>query len=485
MLPHIYKGGGTIAISMPTGEMKTIDTAHKNYDEIVTAMKAGDDDKVVKLINIAEQISRAIKAQHNTDNITIKDSEVLFRGEPIHNSLTSRIIKMINEDFNVSHLILFLENLMQNPSYRAVNELYTFLEAGSIPITENGTFLAYKKVRSDYKDIYSGTFDNSIGSVCKMDRNKVNEDSSQTCSAGLHVCSYDYLSSFGSSIDNRVVVCEICPSAVVSIPNDYNNTKMRVCEYKVVGEIDDYTEADVLSESSVIVTDEIPNSDEEVARHAKLIGKMVTDRLDSGELSITSVFNALIDINVDSLEVAKMTDGNNKTIGKNIARAIRKREISGFPFEDALMSYYEDVLDDLDVLDVLDDFDEVDEVDEENIDSILIADRAKRVGKIITEHLDNGILTRESLYHPLQLAGNLGYIYADLIEGSNKQIGKNIAHAIKDGQVAFGVLDDEIMKYINSKAHDDFSDIEDVRCPRCGAIVDVKDGECLECGYLF
>ena len=477
MLPHIYKGGGTIAISMPTGEMKMIDTAHKNYDEIVTAMKAGNDDKVIELINIAEQISRALKAHHNTDNITIQDSEVLFRGEPIHNTLTTRIINMIDEGFDVSHMILFLENLMQNPSYRAVNELYTFLEAGSIPITENGTFLAYKKIRSDYKDIYTGTFDNSIGSVCKMDRNKVNEDSSQTCSAGLHCCSYDYLPSFGSAKGNRVVVCEICPSAVVSIPNDYNNTKMRVCEYKVVGEIDDYTEADVLSESSVIVTDEIPNSDEEVARHGKLIGKMVTSRLDNGELTINSVFNALIDINVESSEAAKMTDCDNKAIGKNIARAIRKREISGFPFEDALMSYYEDDISNADDLDDLDEFEED--------KSFVIADRAKRVGKIITKHLDDGVLTRDSLYRPLQIAGNLGFIYADLIRGSNKQIGKNIAHAIKDGQVAVGVLDDEIMKYISSETHGDFSDIEDVRCPRCGAIVDVEDGECQECGYLF
>ena len=477
MLPHIYKDGGTIAISMPTGEMKMIDTAHKNYDEIVKAMKAGNDDKVIELINIAEQISRALKAQHNTDNITIKDSEVLFRGEPIHNTLTTRIINMIDEGFDVSHMILFLENLMQNPSYRAVNELYTFLEAGSIPITENGTFLSYKKISSDYKDIYTGTFNNSIGSVCKMDRNKVNEDSSQTCSHGLHVCSYDYLPSFGSASENRVVVCSINPRDVVSIPNDYNNTKMRVCEYVVVGEIDDYTESDVLSESSVMVTDEIPNSDEEVARHGKLIGKMVTSRLDNGELTNDSVFNALIDINVDSLDAVKMTDCDNKAIGKNIARAIRKREISGFPFEDALMAYYEDDISNADDLDDLDEFEED--------KSFVIADRAKRVGKIITKHLDDGVLTRDSLYRPLQIAGNLGYIYADLIEGSNKQIGKNIAHAIKDGQVAMGVLDDEIMKYLSSETHGDFGDIEDVRCPRCGAIVDVEDGECSECGYLF
>jgi hypothetical protein len=78
---------------------------------------------------------------------------------------------------------------MENPSYRAVNELYGFLEKNRLPITPDGHFLAYKKVRDDYKDIHSGTMDNSVGKIVEMERNQVNDDKNQTCSSGLHFCS--------------------------------------------------------------------------------------------------------------------------------------------------------------------------------------------------------------------------------------------------------------------------------------------------------
>ena len=342
MLPHIYKVNGTLSVALPDGVMKQIDTAHKNYKEIIIAMKAGEDAKVIELINIADQIERAIRASSNTDNVKIVDGEVLFQGEPIHTSLTTRMITMADEGFDIGHLVLFLENLMKNPSYRAVNELYNFLEAGAIPITENGTFLTYKKIRGDYTDVYTGKFDNSIGTTVSMPRNHVNEDSSQTCSAGLHVCSYNYLPSFGSSPGNRVVICEISPEFVVSIPDDYNNTKMRVCSYTVIGEVEDYKEEDILGNNSVMLTEDVPQpipeaSDDEIKAHGKAIGKMVSNQLDNEEITRQNIIDALIRLDMADNQAEEICDGDNKQVGKAISRAIRGRIISPFPFEDSLM----------------------------------------------------------------------------------------------------------------------------------------------------
>jgi hypothetical protein len=130
-----------------------------------------------------------------------------------------------------------MENLMTNPSKRAVDELYGFLEKNSLPITPDGHFLAYKKVRNDYLDIHSGTMDNSVGKIVEMERNEVDDNKDRTCSSGLHFCSQDYLPHFGNGSDNRVVILKINPRDVVSIPSDYNNAKGRACRYEVVGEI--------------------------------------------------------------------------------------------------------------------------------------------------------------------------------------------------------------------------------------------------------
>jgi hypothetical protein len=161
---------------------------------------------------------------------------------------------------------------MENPSYRAVQELYKFLEVGQMPLTEDGHFLAYKKVRENFKDIHSGTFDNSVGKICEMPRNKVDEDSSRTCSSGLHVCSYSYLNSFGNGTTDKVVVVKINPRDVVSIPADYNNTKMRLCRYEVIQDVTaQYKSLDVLKKTT-LHTETKKNTIGQYSRDGVLLG---------------------------------------------------------------------------------------------------------------------------------------------------------------------------------------------------------------------
>ena len=125
---------------------------------------------------------------------------------------------------------------MTNPSKRAVDELYGFLEKNSLPITPDGHFLAYKKVRQNYFDCHTGKMDNSVGKIVEMERNEVDDNKDQTCSTGLHFCSQEYLPHFGGG-DSRVVIVKINPRDVVSIPVDYNNAKGRACRYEVIGEV--------------------------------------------------------------------------------------------------------------------------------------------------------------------------------------------------------------------------------------------------------
>ena len=152
----------------------------------------------------------------------------------MHGAIVDRMVTMLQAGFPVEPLVNFMENMMQNPSYRAVNELYGFLEKNRLPITGDGHFLAYKKVRADFKDCHSGTMDNSVGQIVEMERNQVNDDKNQTCSAGLHFCSESYLKHFGGE---RTVIVKINPRDVVSIPTDYDNAKGRACRYEVIGEV--------------------------------------------------------------------------------------------------------------------------------------------------------------------------------------------------------------------------------------------------------
>lgn len=211
------------------GEERTLTSDHPAFKAVVSAIKKDDEQGVINLLNTKKRIE-----DFGEGRVTYKDGVVYYEGEAINNYLTKKIVKLQSEGFTVKPLLNFLDNLQDNPSYRAREELYKFLEYGNLPITEDGYFIAYKKVRDDFKDIFSGKFDNSVGSVCEMPRKDVDDDSDRTCSAGLHFASKEYMSHYGSGSANKVVALKINPADVVSIPRDYNNTKGRCCRYEVV-----------------------------------------------------------------------------------------------------------------------------------------------------------------------------------------------------------------------------------------------------------
>jgi len=222
-----------------------IDNTHRNYESIEKAIM---DKKSIDDIKSLIDISSEIKKVYN--ELEIIDGEIYYNGNVVHSALSKRILSMKDKGFDITPFTNFMKNLYKNPSNRSVNELYTFLEKCNLPITEDGHFLAYKKVAENYTDCYSGTFDNSIGSIVEMPRNEVDEDSSITCSNGLHVASYSYMKSY---YGHHIVVCKVNPEDVVSIPIDYNNAKMRVCKYEVINEValeNEELEEDVINDDN-------------------------------------------------------------------------------------------------------------------------------------------------------------------------------------------------------------------------------------------
>lgn len=247
MLAYIYTLNG-ISI-LVNGVATTIAKDDPRYERLTTALTEGpledeyDNEFEERVTALAappkQQLLDEIDERKLSDVITIVGDTVFYKQYAVDNSLTRRMLDHLKQGVDIKPLVPFLENLMQNPSNRTVEHLYAFLEYGKIPLTGDGHFLAYKAVRQDWYDIHSGTFDNSIGSVCEVPRNQVDENPEQTCSHGLHVCSFEYLPHFAHA-DGHVVFVKVNPRDVVAIPRDYNNTKMRVCRYEVVGEVDGY-----------------------------------------------------------------------------------------------------------------------------------------------------------------------------------------------------------------------------------------------------
>jgi hypothetical protein len=225
-----------LTVTFDNGESVTVYPSNPRYAEIVKALN----DRKFELVRVLASPKAAVQEKiakvqrRGVGAVELRNGVVYYNDKPIHNTLTRRIVEMATEGFDIEPMCKFLANLQNNPSYRAVNELFAFLEKGNLPITEDGHFLAYKKVDDSYKDCHTHTIDNSVGQVVTMPRNQVNQNPNETCSQGLHFCSRSYLASFGGS---HTMILKINPADVVAIPTDYNDSKGRCCRYEVIGEV--------------------------------------------------------------------------------------------------------------------------------------------------------------------------------------------------------------------------------------------------------
>ena len=222
----------SIAVLDPVTKMpswKPMHSSHVSFKSVVRALKAKNWAKALRLFDMSQLI-----ADKSQGRVQVRKDGVFYNGTKIDNSLTVRILQLIKEGKPVSDMLKFMDRLYTNPSQTAIDELYDWLNGCKLPITDDGRFVAYRRVRSDYKDVYTGTIDNSPGQVVFMKRSDVCADRHNTCAQGLHFCSGSYLPNYPG---DRIMQVLVDPADVVSIPSDYQYTKGRTWQYEVEKEI--------------------------------------------------------------------------------------------------------------------------------------------------------------------------------------------------------------------------------------------------------
>lgn len=290
------------------GKSHSIIKSDYRYPEIVKAISSNDEDSLKILLGNIRDVMEQIKIK-NPGLYTETDEDgvtrVTWNDTELHGTMVDRLIENEEMGLPADGIFNFITRVMESGNKVLEEELYQFLEVGRLPITEEGTFFAYKVVRPDYKDKHSGTMDNSPGTVVQIDRSGVDPDRHRTCSHGLHFCSFEYLSAFYSPGD-RVVKVEVAPEDVVAIPSDYNNTKARCCRYVVVEDVTDEVkvtdkETDILRVNGKNITDIV---DRDQLRAAVMTLRQVARHIEESEDEDHGyVFSAISDID-DALQKA-------------------------------------------------------------------------------------------------------------------------------------------------------------------------------------
>lgn len=227
------------------GEPRFVPATNKNFQMLLKAIEKDDANAIEVLSRPPVQRVKRLLAETQGE-LKVEDGEVVDKnGNSVTSTVTQYIGKMVETGASPKPLLRLMERIRNNPSATAQKELPLWIEQAKMAITPEGKILAYKKVNKDFTSIHDGKTRNDVGTFVEMPRGAVDDDSSRTCSHGLHFCSADYLEHFGSNNpeDMRIILLEVDPADVVSIPKDYNNAKGRACRYKVLKDVtDDFSE---------------------------------------------------------------------------------------------------------------------------------------------------------------------------------------------------------------------------------------------------
>lgn len=214
------------------------------YEDLMEAIEDEEYEVIENLVNLKIRADSML-TQLAALGIQEQGTRFTYLGNPVDMNLSS-YLRTALDNGNYTPVIRFISRLFENPSDDTRRRLFSFMEHNQLPIDDDGRFLAFKAVRSDYFDKRSGSVYNGVGTtVPKMSWSQVDTNSDVPCSRGYHACSKDYIVGDGNSgfwresAGDRVVVVAVNPEDVGAIPSEYNGSKLRCRTYEVIADITD------------------------------------------------------------------------------------------------------------------------------------------------------------------------------------------------------------------------------------------------------
>ena len=242
MITAMSLTNGTLTVIRDNGaEILTARNDHPRWNDIVEAYKSRNEERLTVLLSL-----KAVVEEYSIGQLTINSTGVLFRGNPLHSVDAERVMAFLRDGLPYKPIANYISRKMANPSARAITELYNFLEHKNMPITDEGKIIAYKGVQNTFFSVMGNTntvvlqgetdsgghIRNVIGATIEIERSSCDDDFRNGCSFGLHAGSLSYAKGWGE----RVLLVEIDPADVVSVPEDCSCQKLRCCKYRVLGE---------------------------------------------------------------------------------------------------------------------------------------------------------------------------------------------------------------------------------------------------------
>lgn len=207
-------------IESPAILMKVQEAIHnKNYEELkgLLSIQAKLEEAGITYEEVSSKYNiNGIELDEDCRDLVMKCHEETVNGT--HDSLTG--------------LVAMVHNLNKAEKLDVLEQLYGFLKHNDIEILNDGSFICYKylgKSKGKFVDAYTQTIEQDVGDYVYTYEDMVDDDPTRTCSYGLHVAAWNYLSS-----SHTIAKVRVLAEDVVSVPNDYNGSKLRCKGYTIL-----------------------------------------------------------------------------------------------------------------------------------------------------------------------------------------------------------------------------------------------------------
>lgn len=307
-----FKTDNQITVYFSDGKVAVWNEDNVEYERVYQLCLSNQWIKIQILHNEAKALlNNTVTISDNTLTIGEGTNSINIDLNSSNKTTLMSFIKLLKDngiiDSEIERIKPFLINMFKNTHINAVHEIYDYCKAMDFEITEDGCFIAYKKVRKDLGSIYdSGKTKHAIGQVTKVD--VFNTNRNMTCSSGLHFCSKSYLSSFMGDV---TIAVKVNPQHVVSIPVDYNFAKGRCSEYVTIGILGDdgtlqTTNIEALTNNKVkIVKTKVKKlADKKLAKSKAKSGGRINETASLMEIHNNDVYK-VADIMLISVETVK------------------------------------------------------------------------------------------------------------------------------------------------------------------------------------
>lgn len=238
----VVRSRDTITLHLKGSVIIVNKSDHKDIFDQVTSLCEKGNDGVLQIQKMFSSLKQRIEQFSKGTMGVSSEGEVYFKGSDVAvpKAIVKKLMELEKEGSDFLPLVRFWKKLQHNPSRNSREQLYNFMLKNKMNITEHGDIVFEKGVSKklglapeEYVDSHSGTVLYTIGCITQMPRESVVDDPKQPCSAGLHVAPPEYVRKWYSN--HILLECIVDPADVVSVPNDYDAKKVRVCKLKVVG----------------------------------------------------------------------------------------------------------------------------------------------------------------------------------------------------------------------------------------------------------